>query len=122
MESRLKRIIDAHGLLFAVAVDSSGAIVARAGDVGPFVGTGVYSGLLGPLGSPKATFDALEGRILPGMYQQDNDFAFRDKPRPDLMVVVFGRGIQDVRELYRLSVEVGCSIAAEFKQLDRSES
>ena len=118
MESRLQRVLDAHGLPFAVAVDSSGAIVARAGDAAGFVGTGVYSGLLGPRGSPRATFDGLEGCILPAMYQQGGDFAFRDKPRPDLMVVVFGRGIRDVRELYRLSVEVGRSLAAEFQQAE----
>lgn len=90
--------------------------MAGAGDPAGVVGTGVYSGLLGPLGSPRETFNSLEGRILPAIFHQGDKFAFMDKPHPDLMVLVFGRGIRDGLELYRLSVGVSRSLASEFQQ------
>jgi len=114
MEERLRRVLEAHGLVCGALIHASGEVSDRVGDFDALAYGGVVSALLGPLGSPKTTFDWLEGQALPRMSIQGEDFAIMDRPRPHLAVVVFGRSGAPVLERMRLSREVAKTIAAEF--------
>jgi hypothetical protein len=114
MDDRLRHVLDSHQLSCGAVIAASGEVVAQEGDFGAFASAGLVSALLGPYGSAKATFDSLEGRLLPRMWRQGEEFAFVDKPTAELAVVVFGRGRDYVSELLALSKQVGRSIREEF--------
>src|SRR5262249_14418577 len=80
LEGRLRRVLDAHGLPYGAVIAANGDVVARAGDLAAFGGTGLVSALLGPYGSAKGTFAGLAGRPLPQMWRQGDAFAFADLP------------------------------------------
>src|SRR5262245_11004993 len=91
MNERLRTVLETHQLSCGAVISSSGDVIAREGDFDAFASAGLVSGQLGPNGSAKATFDYLEGQLLPRIWRQGEEFAFIDKPAPDFAVVVFGR-------------------------------
>jgi hypothetical protein len=114
LEAALGRVLAAHRLVCGAVISSDGQVLVRVGDYGTLRYGGLASALLGPLGSAKATFEALDGQVLPKLWAQGEVFAFLDKHGPELAVVVFSQGTRDVLEQRRLSKRVGETIAAEF--------
>ena len=115
MEERLKRVLDAHRLPCGFIINSSGEVVARVGDLAAFGSAGLVSAMLGPYGSPEATYRLVQNpdQIKPMMWAQGSEFAFLDRAG-ELMVVVFGCDRGDVKAHYEFSRLVGQSIASEF--------
>jgi hypothetical protein len=112
---RLRRTLEAHGLSYGVLIDSSGNITAQAGAFSESVD--LIFALLGPYGSPKATFEALDGQFLPQQWVQGDVSAFVDKPEPNLAVAVFGRvgeNTLDGIQRAQLARHVASTIRAEF--------
>jgi hypothetical protein len=112
LEQRLQRVLEAHGLLCGALITASGEIITRMGDFAGLKYTGLVSSLLEK--SPKGTFDFLDGQMLPKTSMQGEDFAFMDRPRPDLAVVVLGTGLHDTGEKLRLARDVSRTIRLEF--------
>jgi hypothetical protein len=115
MEERLQRVLDAHRLPCGAIIGASGQVVARAGDFTAFASAGLVSAMLGPYGSPEATYHLVQNpeQIKPVIWGQGSEFAFLDRAA-ELVVVVFGRDRGDVKAQYELSRLVGRSITAEF--------
>ena len=97
------KLLADHGLACLVIVGEDGVILERFGSSEGLSSDDLYSGIIGPYGDPQVTFDALEGQILPRLWQQGPDFAFLHKPASDRMVVIFGTGKTDAVELYEQS-------------------
>lgn len=112
LEQRLQRVLEAHGLLCGALIRVSGEIITRIGDFAGLKYTGLVRSLLER--SPKTTFDFLDGQILPKTFTQGEDFAFMDRPSPDLAVVVFGSGLRDTGEKLRLARDVSRTIGIAF--------
>jgi hypothetical protein len=115
MEERLQRVLDAHRLPYGAIIDRSGQVVARAGDFAAFASAGLVSAMLGPYGSPEATYWLVQNldRIKPVRWGQGSEFAFLYRAG-ELVIAVFGRDLGDVKAQYEVSRLVGQSIAAEF--------
>lgn len=114
LEQRLGRVLDTHGLLCGALVDASGEVIVRSGAFESLQDVGLVSSLLGPDGSAKATFDSLEGQLLPQIYAQGENFALVDKVHRDLLIVLFGRGGGDAVAQYHLSKVVSATVATLF--------
>lgn len=112
---RLRRVLEAHALSYGAVIDSVGEVFAQVGDLDAFDSAGLVTALLGPYGSAKETYDAVQqpDRIRPVIWKQGSEFAFLDCAGK-LVVVVFGRDRVDALAQYQFSVVVGKSIAAEF--------
>jgi len=115
LEERLQRILDAHSLPCGAVFAANGEVRARAGDFDRFASAGLVSALLGPYGSPKATFHHVQCKeqIKPIIWGQGDEFAFLDSAG-GLVIVVFGRNSGGVIARAKLSRLVGKTIAAEF--------
>src|SRR5438270_394558 len=100
-----------HQFEFAagVVVASDGSILAQVGDLATKGYADLVSAVLGPYGDARATFESLEGQILPRMSTQGEWFAIIDKPGASFMVVFFGKGLSGVA-LYHLSKRVSTAI------------
>jgi hypothetical protein len=118
LETGLSRVLEAHGLVCGAFFSADGIVGPRVGDFEKLQTKGLASALLGPYGSARATFESLDGQLLPKMWAQGQVFAFMDKVGEDLAVVVFGQGEQNAIEQYRLSKHVGQTIAAECRTTD----
>ena len=92
IDELLARMLNMNGLLYAVIATSGGEWLAEAGDPRRMrYYPGIVSALLGPQGSPQATYAMLEEAILPQGYAQGEDYAILDRPRDGILAVLFGR-------------------------------
>ena len=92
LDDLLARMLSANGLLYGVIATSGGELLAEAGDPRRLrYYPGIVSALLGPQGSPQATYAMLEGAILPQGYAQGEDYAILDRPRDGILAILFGR-------------------------------
>ena len=119
LQACLQRVLDRHGLQCGAVVGAGGIIAARAGDFDRFRSAGLVSTLLGPYGSPEATFDHIQNKdcLKPVVWSQGDEFAFVDRAG-DFAIVVFGRNCGDVLARAKVSRLVAQTIAAEFTHQD----
>jgi hypothetical protein len=123
MEQRLQHLLDVHTLPCGAIIDASGAVVSRVGDFTALDSAGLVSAMLGPYGSPEATYHLVQNpdQIKPVIWSQGSEFAFLDRSG-EFVVVVFGRDRRDAKAQYELSRLVGESIATEFAGLTNRSS
>lgn len=114
METALCRVLKTHGLVCGAIISAEGQILLRIGDYSTLEASGLASTLLGPYGSARATFDSLEGQLLPQIWAQGRVFAFADRWSTNLAVSVFGQSPLDAVEQCNLSQRVSQSISVEF--------
>ena len=111
MRFALASVIARHDLLYGLLVSAAGQVLLECGDRALVTeDSGLLESLIGPRGDARTTFDSLEGQILPRIWGQGEVFAFLCKPRPDLLVIVFGRSNLPVADRYRLSKIVGAAV------------
>ena len=108
-EVNLIAVLREHNLPAGLVVAADGSTLSLVGDPREVQCEGLMPALVGPYGDARVTFDSLDGQLLPRMWGQGESFAFVDKPSPEFMVIVFGRGISAV-EQYHLSKRVSASI------------
>ena len=115
MQHRLDSVLKQHGLLCGAVISEQGVVLARAGDFGQLASDGLASTLLGPKGSPLATYGLVQPdeKIRPAMMEEGFEFALLDRAG-SLMVVVFGRERVGIVEHMQLAQRVGQTIAHEF--------
>lgn len=104
MHDSLRRILEIHDLACGAILDRNGEIVASVGDFSAFDFPGLVSALLGPYGSPKATFDRLQKPevLKPAMTGQGAGFSIQDCIG-EFVVVLFGSERGDSAALYHFS-------------------
>ena len=110
----LQRVLDTHALVCGAVITAEGDVLMRVGDFDRLSCSGLASALLGPYGSAESTFSFLDGQMLPKVWCQGQDYAFLDKPCPDLAVIVFGTDGGGAVDQFRISKRVGSSISTEF--------
>ena len=93
-------------MIATVAINSDGSLLEVSSGFNEWEKPSIVSALLGPYGNAKNTFDSLEGMILPQIHSQGEYYAFIHLPKPNIAVIVFGKGKAKVKEQYALSKEV----------------
>jgi hypothetical protein len=90
----LSRILDGilrdERLSCGAVIDELGKVLIRGGDFESYPAPGLVSSLLGPSGTPRATYAGLDGQPLPQIWAEGESFAFIDRPTAGIAVVLFG--------------------------------
>lgn len=90
----LSRILDGvlrdERLSCGAVIDELGRVLVRSGDFESYPAPGLVSSLLGPSGTPRATYTGLDGQPLPQIWAEGECFAFVDRPAAGVAVVLFG--------------------------------
>jgi hypothetical protein len=120
----MQRLLSAHKqFVCAAAIDAGGNIVVRIGDFEGFASKGLISALLGPSGSPKATFDSLAGqRWRPRCFRQGEEIAFYDYAGENFVVVIIGRCEHSVEAYVKLLKDIGQSFGLVFPRKGTSDA
>lgn len=90
----LSRILDGilrdERLSCGAVIDELGRVLMRGGDFESYPAPGLVSSLLGPSGTPHATYASLDGQPLPQIWADGESFAFVDRPAAGIAFVLFG--------------------------------
>ena len=86
----LDEILRAERLSCGAVIDELGRILVRGGDFESYPAPSLVSSLLGPAGTPHATYVSLEGQPLPQIWAEGVAFAFIDRPTAGIAFVFFG--------------------------------
>ena len=86
----LDEILREERLSCGAVIDELGHVLIRGGDFESFPAPGLVSSLLGPSGTPHATYAGLDGQPLPQIWAEGESFAFIDRPAAGIAVVLFG--------------------------------
>src|SRR5687768_7143410 len=78
-DDNLAAVLREHELTAGMVVAADGATLSSVGDPSQAGCENLMSALVGPYGDARATFDSLEGQLLPRMWMQGGSFAFVDK-------------------------------------------
>lgn len=114
IESRLRRVLQAHSLVCAAVVDGSWKVVATAGEFPALSSGRLPKALLGRQGEAMSMYRALSWMPLPQVIVSGSDVAIADKPGRDLAVVAFTRGLAGGTNLQTMAANVSATIRAEF--------
>ena len=93
-------------MVASVAINSDGDLLEVSSSFNEWEKPSLVSALLGPYGNIKNTFDSLEGMILPQIHSQGEYYAFLHLPKPNIAVIVFGKGKEKAKEQYIHSKEI----------------
>jgi hypothetical protein len=114
IESRLRRVLQAHSLVCAAAVDRSWHVIGTAGEFPALSSDRLPRTLLGRRGEAMSMYRALSTMPLPQVIAAGSDVAIADKPDRNLAVVAFTRGLGGGTNLEALAANVSATIRAEF--------
>jgi hypothetical protein len=114
IESRLRRVLQAHSFICAAVVDRSWKVVATAGEFPALSSGRLPTALLGRHGEAMSMYRALSRVPLPQVIVAGSDVAIADKPGRDLAVVAFTRGLAGGTNLQTTAANVSATIRAEF--------
>ncbi len=70
-------------------IDEFGEVLARAGDFDGYPAPGLVSSILGPSGTPGATYAGLDGQSLPQIWAEGDYYAVIDRPARGIAFVLF---------------------------------
>ena len=91
VDSALEAAITHFNLAYAVIINADATLLAEAGTPARLRYPGLVSTLLGPVGSPRNTYDWIQSEeLFPQLYGQGGDFALLDKVGAAGVLVVFG--------------------------------
>jgi hypothetical protein len=114
IESRLRRVLQAHSLACAAVVDRSWTVIATAGAFPALSSDRLPKALLGRHGEAMSMYRALSTMPLPQMIAAGSDVAIADKPDRNLAVVAFMPGLAGGTNLEAIAANVSATIRAEF--------
>lgn len=114
IEARLRRVLQAHGLVCAAVIDSSWHVNGTAGDFAALSSDRLPHALLGCHGEAMTTYRALAEMPLPQVIVAGSDVAIADKPAKHIAVVAFARGFGVGANLEAIAANVSATIRAEF--------
>ena len=86
----LDEILRDERLSCGAVIDELGRVLIRGGNFESYPAPGLVSSLLGPSGTPHATYASLDGQPLPQIWAEGEYFAFIDRPTAGIAVVLFG--------------------------------
>jgi hypothetical protein len=86
----LEEILQEERLSCGAVIDEIGRVLIRVGDFEAYPAPSLVSSLLGPSGTPHATYASLEGQSLPQIWAEGEYFAFIDRPISGIAFVLFG--------------------------------
>jgi hypothetical protein len=83
-------VLQDERLCCGAVIDEIGQVLIRVGDFESYPAPSLVSSLLGPSGTPHATYASLEGQPLPQIWGEGKYFAVIDRPMPGIAFVLFG--------------------------------
>lgn len=86
----LDEILRNERLSCGAVIDELGHVLSRSGDFESYPAPGLVSSLLGPAGTPRATYEGLEGQPLPQIWAEGECFSIIDRPAAGIAFVLFG--------------------------------
>ena len=86
----LDEILQDERLSCGAVIDELGQVLIRGGDFESYPAPGLVSSLLGPTGTPRATYAGLDGQPLPQIWAEGESFAIVDRPTAGIALVLFG--------------------------------
>ena len=86
----LDEILQGEHLSCGAVINELGQVLMRGGDFESYPAPGLVSSLLGPSGTPHATYASLEGQPLPQIWAEGGYFSIIDRPTAGIVFVLFG--------------------------------
>ena len=86
----LDTILRDERLPCGAVIDELGQVLVRGGDFDSYPAPDLVSSLLGPAGTPHATYASLDGQPLPQIWAEGGCFSIIDRPTAGIAFVLFG--------------------------------